>query len=345
MNRYFYISLAVLCTAFLIGTTQRQINHTSPETARLELAARKSITFIMGEDKTEVPYYSLAAEHFALDPLEKTDDVVHTCHTLAEVIDYLNTSDVRGVLPWSVINIVAHGNPQTGLNLYITEGGHKATPKRLLQSALLGDTPVLKAGIVDKLSQINFWSCGIGTSALMQVALRSIFRSASGDSAQIHCPTDFVIFHPSLVGAAPRRVTASYWPYYFQRGYRPSDSEIALALCKQFPEENVAWRDALEHDSPSDSASAYHGEYHIPVSYTRIYHTKEERPPLDTEDQKMQWVADQPELQEQLEEAGIPKDKYHWTVNKIIYTTQDGTHVPAIKAIGMATVLYVLKEE
>ncbi|NNF21379.1 MAG: hypothetical protein HKN67_05525, partial [Saprospiraceae bacterium] len=91
---------------------------------------RKSITFIMGEDKTETSYYTNAREHFVLNKYEKTDFVVNSCRTLACVIEYLNHSEERGMYPWSVINIVAHGNPKTGLNLKLFDEGPKATPKR-----------------------------------------------------------------------------------------------------------------------------------------------------------------------------------------------------------------------
>lgn len=305
----------------------------------------KSVTFIMGEDKTPQPFYALAAQHFALDTQEKTDYVIHTCRTLGAVIDFLNTSPLRGAAPWSVVNIVAHGNPQTGLNLYIMESGHKATPKRLVQAALRGDTPELQPGVADSLTRINIWSCGIGKSPLINVAMQQIFKSATGDSVKVYCSPHFVIFHPSVNGPAPRRLKASYWPYYFRRGYRPGNAEIAEALRRQYPDETIAWDRALKEELHCDTVSVYHGEYHIPVSYLRIYGTKAERPPLETEAQKMQWVTSQPEIKQQLEDAGIPIDKYHWTVNKIIHTTEDGSKVPAIKAIGMSTVLYVLKQE
>jgi hypothetical protein len=337
------IPLAALCIGGLMIVIPRQ-EHPASLNRSAAMPGRKSITFIMGEDKTPQPYYALAADHFALDAEAKTNYVIRTCHTLEAVIQYLNSAAERDEMPWDVVNIVAHGNPQTGLNLYITENGYKATPKRLLQAALRGDTPVLESGVVDSMTQINFYSCGIGTSAMIQVSLRQIFKPAEGASAKIYCSSDFIVFHPSLTGAAPRMVRASYWPYYFRRGYRPSDSEIIHALRNEYPEEDIAWSAALDQNVPSDSIEEYHGEYHIPVSYTRIYETKEERPSVGTADEKMLWVRSQPEIREQLDQAGIPEDRYSWTVNRIIHTQPDGKQVPAIKAIGMATVLYVLKE-
>ena len=332
------------CLIMVLMVCSNINNNTPTEEVSVNESCRQSITFIMGVDKTDQQYYALAADHFALDPWEKTDLVIRTCRTISDVIDFLNYLSQNRSAPWSRINIVAHGNPQTGLNLYITENGHKATPKRLLQAALRGDTPVLNPGIVDSMTHINFWSCGIGTSAMIQIALRKIFKPEDGDSAKIHCPTEYVVFHPSLTGTAPRRVSASYWPYFFRRGYRPSDSEIAQALRSQYPQEKVAWDRALQYDERADSIEAYHDEYHIPASLVRIYPSKESRPDLDTKEQQMQWVLQQEELVKQVEDSGIPIDKFHWTVNKIIYTKNNGEVVPAIKAIGMATVLIVLRE-
>ena len=305
---------------------------------------QRSITFIMGQDKTDKPFYSLASTHFTLDEDEGTDYVIQTCRTLGSVIDYLNTSEERGDQPWSVVNIVAHGNPQNGLNLKITEGGHKATPKRLVQAVLRGDAPAFLDGVLDSMTKINFWSCGIGNSPLIKTALGRIFRPASGDSANVYCSPHFVIFHPSESSAVPLRLKASYWPYYFKRGYRPGDYEITKALRTQYPDVDIDWDEALERQQRSGSAEAYHGEYHIPVSYTKIFSTKGARPNFESESEKINWAISQPAIMEQVAESGIPLDRFQWTVNKILYTKDDGTRVPAVKAIGMATVLYVLKE-
>lgn len=310
-----------------------------------EVADRRSITFIMGEDKEEHAFYGHATAHFALDPDERTDYVVRTCRTVADIIAYLNASEGRGEQPWSVIHIVAHGNPQTGLNLYITEDGHKATPKRLVQAVLLASTPQLREGVIDSTTRINFWSCGIGKSPLLRFALSRIFRPDGGDSAHVYCSPHFVIFHPSETGHAPYRLKASYWPYYYRRGYRPGDLEIVQALRSQYPDAHIDWLRALENVEGRDTSEVRHGEYHIPVSYTRIYPSKAARPDFQSEEDKIAWALSQPAIREQIEETGIPADRFHWTVNKIIHTTEDGERVPAVKAIGMATVLYVLRSE
>jgi len=302
---------------------------------------RKSITFIMGIDKSDVPYYSLAKDHFVMDENEKTDLIVNSCITLEGVINYLNLSEERNNQPWSVINIVAHGNPNTGLNLYLYDNGPKATPKRLLQAAITNALPRLKENIVDMKTNINFWSCGIGKNPLMNISLKRIFRPVHGDTAQIYCSPHFVVFLPGAENGSVKRVKASYWPYYYKRGYKPSLSEIELELAKRFPDDDVDWHNALLTEG--NSSEVFHQTYHIPVSYTRLYDLKSDRPDLSSDQLKMNWIFSQSDILDQVDEAGIPFDNYHWQVNKIIHTDSDGNHAPAIKAIGMATVLNVLE--
>lgn len=308
-----------------------------------ELPNRRNITFILGEDNPGRNYFALASEHFAMDEKERTDYVVSTCRTLKQVIEFLNFSNSRGCAPWSIINIVAHGNPNTGLNLYISDSGYKATPKRLLQAALTRSLPKINEGIVDKQSQINFWSCGIGKSPLINISLRQLFTPQGEDTTNVYCSPNFVIFHPSNYGDPPRRIMASYWPYYYKRGYRPSASIIAHEMKKQYPEEAYPWRKALNVTN-RENGDSYHQDYHIPVSFTKIYPTKMDRPNVETEKEKEDWISSQAEIVNQIEESGIPRNKFNWQVNKIIHTLEDGTKVPAIKAIGMSTVLMFLRE-
>ena len=305
----------------------------------------KSITFIMGEDKTDQPYFANAALHYATNESEGTDYVVQSCRTIEDIIRYLNNSSENGPNPWSVINVVAHGNPQTGLNLNITENGHKATPKRLVQAALRGDTPIIDNRVVDSTTKINFWSCGIGKSPLINFALSRIFRPQGTLAANVYCSPQFVIFHKPPDKAMPLRLKASYWPYYYKRGYRPGNIEIGRALQEQYPDAGLDWASALRRQGKTDSTQTYYGEYHIPVSFTRIYDSKEVRPEFNNDDEKLAWAMAQPEIRAQLEEAGIPAEKFHWTINKILLWDSDGQNTPAVKAIGMSTVLYVLQEE
>ncbi|NNE26649.1 MAG: hypothetical protein HKN09_07380 [Saprospiraceae bacterium] len=313
---------------------------TSPIT-NTGIPSRKSITFIMGDDKTSVPYFALAEDHFLSHSESQTDLIVKTCRTLEDVIQYLNNSESRGSSPWSIINIVAHGNPQTGLNLYLKDGGHKATPKRMLQSVLLSTNTRLKEGRVDSISNINVWSCGIGKNLMINLSLKEIFKPIGGPAPTVYCSPHFVIFYPDNNNQV-QRLKASYWPYYFKRGYRPSISEMSYALSRKFSD-TIDWAQALESESIEEGI--FHQKYHIPVSHIWLYENKDDRPNWSNQKEKEAWIKAQQIIMDKVGETEIDFDKFNWQLNRIIHTNEKGDKVFAVKAIGMATVLNVLSVE
>ncbi len=308
-----------------------------------EQSERRSITFILGKDRPGYQYFELAEEHFLFDEEEKTDVLVKSCRSFEDLINYLNNDSET--MPWSTIQVVLHGNPYNGLSLPIVNEGPRATPKNLIKAVMDKPLPKLASMAVDSTTKINFWGCGIGKNPFINIALDSFFRLPNGNLPEIYTSPHFVVFKDLKNGSAPKRLKASYWPYIFKRGYRPGDTEIANALKSQFPEADINWSDAIKSNQPDQENDEFQSSFHIPVSWTVIYPTKESRPSVNTENEKMQWIKSQEELMAQIEECNIPFEKFTWTVNKIIHTQENGEKVPAIKGIGMATVLCVLDTE
>ncbi len=307
-----------------------------------EQQLRRSITFLLGEDKPGYSYFSLAEAHFLFDEQEKTDVLVKSCRSLEDLIYYLNHHS--GSFSWETIQIVLHGNPYNGLSLPIVNDGPRATPRNLIKAMLKGTLPKLQTNALDTCTRINFWACGIGKSPFINIALDSFFRLPDGRLPLIYTSPHFVVFKEVGKGVAPKRLRASYWPYIFKRGYRPGDVQISRELARQFPEAGVNWRTALQSSQPNDRQAEFQNSFHIPVSWTAIYPTKASRPSVKTKEEKMKWIQSQPELMSRIEELNIPIDKFTWTVNKIIHTNEQGKRQAAIKAIGMATVMCVLEE-
>jgi hypothetical protein len=336
------ITVGLVLTTFLFtskvtleSTDQKPLFEVQPE--------RRSITFLMGADNPGYQYFKLAEEHFLFSEEEKTDVLVKSCQSFEDLVNYLNNSTEPQ--PWSAIQVVLHGNPYSGLSLPIVNDGPRATPKNLVKAILENPLPSLNSNAVDSTTKINFWGCGIGKNPFINIALDSFFKMPNGGVPQIYTSPHFVVFKDLENGSAPIRLKASYWPYIYKRGYRPGDHEIASALKKQFPETEINWSKAVATSAPVEAQHEFQNSFHIPVSWTVIYPTKESRPAVTTENEKMQWVKSQEELMSKVEECNIPIEKFTWTVNKIVHTTESGEKVPAIKAIGMATVLCVLDTE
>ena len=303
---------------------------------------RRSVTFLLGEDKGEHQYFRLAEEHFLFDEEEKTDVVVSSCRSLEDMFLYLNNNQQEK--QWGTIQVVLHGNPWQGLSLPIINDGPRATKRELVKALLKNPLPAIETTAIDSSTKINFWGCGIGKNPFINMAMDSFFRLKDGSIPDIYTSPHFVVFKEVGSDIAPKRIKASYWPYIFKRGYRPSEALISQELSKQHPDVKINWNEAVSR-STETTADTYQNSFHLPVSWTVTYPTKEARPEVNTMSEKLAWVKAQPDLMAQIEELGIPLEKYTWTVSKRLVTQDDGSKVPVIKGIGMATVLYVLKEE
>jgi len=305
-----------------------------------EASSRKSITFLLGEDKPGYNYFDLAERHFLFDQSEKTDQIVKSCRSLEDMIYYLNNNpnDEK----WSTIQVVLHGNPWNGLSLPIESDGPRATAKEMLRAVLKNPLPPLKTNAIDSSTNMNFWGCGIGKNPFIQIALDSMFHQEEG-APNIYCSPHFVIFK-EVMNTAPKRIKASYWPFVFKRGYRPSTSLIAQEMRNQHPNVDLDWSEVIDESNELSQDGLFENSFHIPVSSVVIFPTKDSRPNFETQEDKLNWVKSQDEIMNKIHELEIPFEKFTWTVNKIIHKKKNGENVPAIKAIGMATVLCVMEE-
>ena len=304
---------------------------------------KQSIAFLLGEDASGKQYFQLAEQHFLFDEEEQTDVLVKSCRSIEDVLYYIN--ETADHVFWETIHIVVHGNPYNGLSVAIDNEGPRATPKNLIKATMNLSLPAIQTAAIDTNTQINFWACGIGKNPFIKIAMEHFFKLPNGRLPQLYVSSHFVLFEKSKNGYAPKRYNAKYWPYIFKRGYRPADWQIEKSLKQQYPTIDVDWMVAIQRSESGTNYSSFQNIFHIPVSWTVIYPSKQSRPSVRSKEDKMEWIRSQPALLQQIEEVNIPLDKFTWTVNKIIHTDEQGQKVPAIKAIGMATVLCVLEVE
>lgn len=302
---------------------------------------RTSISFLVGEDKPGKNFFAQAEEYFSWNPMDKTDKIVKSCRSLEDIIYHLNNTATD--VPWGTINIVLHGNVWTGLSMDITQSGHRATPKRLIQALLLKSYPEIKNRTMDSCTQINFYGCGIGKNPMVVTSLKTIFKTQEGVKPNLYISPDYVVFSSSKNDVSPMMMRASYWPYIFKEGYKPSQGVIAQALRETYPTKAMDWNSALDRKALEADNNTFHQSFNIPVVHTVIYPKASDRPNVSSDEEKWSWIASQEQLVKKIEEVGIEKEKFNWRINKIKYTHPDGSVEPAIKAIGMATILCVLE--
>jgi len=296
-----------------------------------------SICFILGEDKGDHQYYTLAESYFRTDTNVSCDRMIKHIRSIEALISFLNTQKQN--VPYGRIEVVVHGNVWSGLSAKIFEGGERAYPKDLLKASMSGALPKLMNDIVDSNTVINIWGCGIGTNPLLRIGVSNCFRTAEGIEPKVNLSTKFVVF--KQMNDAVKMVQASYWPYFFKRGYRPSEQTISTALSQQYPDATVNFEKILK----TQSQDVFLNEFHVPIKWVVDYPDKTSRPDVTTKEQQMNWILNQPALVSKIKEFSIPVDQYHWRVEKILQYQEDGSVIPAIKAVGMSTVMCVLNVE
>ena len=288
--------------------------------------------FLLGEDKDEQQYFTLAEEFFRTDSAMQCSKFVTHIRSIEELIYFLNRQDTN--TPIERIELVTHGNVWSGLSVRIFDGGERAYPKELLKATVNDQLPRLKDGILNEHTVINVWACGIGTNPLLNIGVSNCFESESGIKPKVNLTKKFVVF--KRVGDNVKMVKASYWPYFFKKGYRPSDKTIARELKRQFPNKDLT---AILNDSKNEAMIE---EFNVPIKWTVTYPTKEARPSLNSEEEEMAWIKSQPKLVQRIKDLSIPINQYNWKVQKVLDYRDDGTVVPCIQALGMSTVRCLL---
>lgn len=299
-----------------------------------------TICFILGEDKEDQQYYTLGEEYFRNNPEAKTQNIVKFIRSLEQMIQYLNNKK-DGV--YDRVEVLVHGNVWSGLSVKIMDGGERAYPKELLKAVLQDKLPKLNPGIIDSHTVVNVWGCGIGKNPLLNMGVQKIFEDTEGRRANVNLSSDFVIFKEIAASESPIMITASYWPYFYKRGYRPSESTIAQEMRSQYPELDMDWGNAFKHQNTIPDTNVFEESFHVPIQWIVTYEDKDQRPDVSSEENKMKWIKSQPLLMQKIEELSIPLEMYTWRVDKIIHKGEYGQKVYAIKAIGMSTVLCMIK--
>ena len=140
-----------------------------------------------------------------------------------------------------------------------------------------------------------------------------------------------------------RRELLEAWYAFYPNTYRPATTELAMRLQKTYPKTQLDWQAALERTAPAQPGEAYCHEFDVPVVWVVAYPDEQSLPDLAKWPAQKAWLDEQPELKQTLREYGMPRDNFQWTFLTTKHKLGDGTEVPAIRAIGLCTVLTVLR--
>ncbi len=298
----------------------------------------RSITFVIGEDKSTNKYYTNAAQYFRQHDTGENNQVIISPLSLVEILNYLNTIPANE--RWDKINIVSHGNSWTGLAIKILPHGNRTMLETILDAQKENKIPRLRTGIYDEKSHVVLYACGLGLDKPLMYKLQEIF--SADRSPKI---TSTKLFNIFSVGPS---TSAHSLAYFYNSFYKPNHylgkHNLAKQLTQRYPDEDIDWLAALSRKLPKEPGQPFSYKYYIPIHWTEVYQDKQNRPRLKTEDDIISWILNQPEFLHLVEDYGIPLNKYQWSVRYINYTNDLGETKPAMSIKGKTVVMSVLKE-
>lgn len=300
------------------------------------------MTFVLGTDHYDVnPYYASALEYYRQNPQTNPGQLVTSCHSLREVCDFLVQHAPRET-PWGAINLVAHGNAWTGMDLPILPGDSSRTTSETLEAAqATGSLAPLPDRVLDEHSTIRLHGCALGCDTALLLTLSRVLGGGADACPRV---VSTKLFNQYEAGAGGmEQGLAEFWYTSYPTYQRPPQDQLAQQLADKYPTLDLPWADALTRRRPRWAGDPYWRPVVVPVRWAVTYPDSAARPALRTPEAQQQWLAGQIELQAAIARLGLPAGQFRWTFREETLRFDDGAAEPAILAEGQTTVCCVLR--
>jgi hypothetical protein len=307
---------------------------------------RESITFILGEDHGKSnPYYREATDYYRLNRESRTEYMVTNCRSLIEVRDWLYNHPPQNRRPWGLINLVSHGSQWLGINIPVVPGSKIVNNERLMKFIRNGSFKPLPDSLIDRETEIFIHGCGVGNNKAL---LKAIALAFGGKEIRplVRASKLFEFYTSTKNNGRPitcQRFLANAWFVFYKTGQQPDNSKIISDLKKIYPHERINWEDALKRNYPRWPGDLYHHTFEIPLTCVLKYNKHDSLPDLSTEDKKLKWLTNQPEISDFIKMVNIPANRFNWLITNISYLNEKKEKQPAIWVKGNCTILCLLK--
>ena len=307
---------------------------------------RQSVTFILGEDEVGGnQYYTEAANFYRFNEEHRAEILVTHCRSLLEVRNFLeeNKTDVR---PWGQVNLVVHSNEWEDMGVAVVPDGPRTSVATLSISVDSGLFLPVANNVLDNYSELMIYGCGLGNNERILSAIRDAFGGEDDVKPQVRSSKYFVYYTSEKHNGMPfncKRYFADFWHSSYPSYYYPGDYIIARNLQNDNPQTKVDWNAALSRDKPRFPGDEFHMEFKIPLVWYVTYEDHTQRPILETDSAKLAWINEQDDIAMAAEQFNFSIDDFRWVVHKDVYEYEDGYREPALKAIGLCSIVCVLK--
>lgn len=304
---------------------------------------RMSITFIMGEDHTnDNRYYGQAESYYRYVPEAMTDFLVTHARSLYDVREHLECHSPDNNQPWGLINIVVHSNEWTGMETPVMPQGERVQKHVLEHYVRTGDFLELPDDLMDSKTELVVHGCALGRNIPL---MESIATAFGGDDKQkpVVKSSKYFVFYGDANSNQVRRCLADFRYAHHPSFYRPDDATLAAQFVKKYPQDTLPWAELLTRDEPRFDGDFYHHTFRVPVKWIVTYADTADRPDLNKYRDQQAWLNKQPELMAAVKKLGMKKNDFMWTFFEEDYTFEDGVTEPAIKALGLCTIVCALQ--
>ena len=300
---------------------------------------RPNITFVMKASNEGITdqYYQLATDYYSSQQEGLDFIIVDTCSSILSIRNHLYNGLPHGSEGWGKVNIVAHGNPWTGLSIPILIGGKRTTVDGLIEAITLGTLAPLPDHIIDRQTAIDLKACGLGTNKEWLEAFQFALGGFDDHRPEVLSSEDFIQYGHSSSGTITMTELRPYYAFY-KTAYKPSDLHLAKQLTKRYPEVDIDWLGAMRKKMSIDS-EPFHDRFNVPIEWYVPIVDDTKMADLSDESHKTSFVKQQVGLMGIIEQYDIPIEKFRWTLST---QHKDGQEYILIK--GKATVLCILQQ-
>lgn len=294
------------------------------------------ITFILGQDQRKSnPYYETALKYFSTDSVESTPLLVSHCQSLHDVQQYLmDHAPDHG--SWRKINLVAHGNQWTGINVPVIADGPRSSTAALKEALDEGILKPLPNELIDQHTTIAVLGCNVGKDTALLQQLSYAFGGIDQERPLVSSARYFNIFRDE--GFSFSRHLAESHFISMPAGRFPGNQHIAKQFAQKYPDEDINWMKALLTLTPQDSRQPYVHYFNIPAEWTIVYPDSTQRPnPISTEEIH-HFVSQQTDLRQELNRMQLDASAFQWQLSPT-----DIQGYPAIHIEGQ-TIIYCILE-
>lgn len=267
---------------------------------------RASVTFIMGVDKPNTnDFYKNATYFYNMHPAYKTDFVIHSQLTLADVLRYLTASPANK--SYSTVNIVCHGNPWQGLRVAVDKNIPRATLPQLNAALKNGLISPLCSPYIDDLTKINIISCGVGQNRAFSEILNQLFKCrANNKNPNVRVDKHYINFTNKM------NFTQSEF-YFVASKYDYNDPNVISGKLKlKYKDIPINWKKAYQNTIDLETNEPYKHRFRMLIEWKIGFNNENEIPDFKNDTDILTWIKTQNNAMQELEQMKLKPEDFMW---------------------------------